>query len=145
MRVSLFSDFALRVLVYLALVAPERATISDIATAYGISRHHLTKVVHLLGRAGWIRTTRGKHGGMALAMPAAQIRLGQVLRSCDGDTDVAPCRSATTGDCRIAGVCLLAGYLDEARAAFYAELDRRTLADLLTPQQALNTLLLAES
>ena len=144
MRVTTFSDFALRVLMYLALNDEQRATAAEIASAYGISHHHLTKVVHLLGREGWIRTTRGQGGGLALAWPPAQIPLGEVVRACEGDAAVAPCHDLRMGDCRIAPVCRLAGFFGDARAAFYAELNRRTLADLVVDPKPLQRILMAQ-
>lgn len=141
MKVTVFSDFALRVLMYLALNEGRRATAAEIAGAYGISLHHLTKVVQTLGRAGWVQTVRGKGGGLALAQPAPDIRLGDVVRLCEGDGPVAPCRGTGLGDCRIAPACRLAAYFEDARTAFYAELNRHTLADLVAPSDALQRLL----
>lgn len=145
MRVTTFSDFALRVLMYLALNEGRRATAAEIAGAYGISHHHLTKVVHLLGRGGWIRTTRGQGGGLALEKPPTQIRLGEVVRACEGGGQVAPCHGRPSGDCRIAPVCRLAGIFEQAQAAFYAELDRHTLADLVLDAAPLQRILMPEA
>lgn len=144
MRITTFSDFALRVLMYLALADGRRATAAEIAGAYGISHHHLTKVVHLLGRSGWIRTTRGQGGGLMLEQPPARIRLGDVVQACEGEVSVAPCRGRPPGDCRIAPACRLAGFFAQARDAFYAELNRHTLADLVVDAVPLQRLLIAD-
>lgn len=144
MKITTFSDFALRVLMYLALHDGQRTTAGEIAEAYGISHHHLKKVVHLLGRGGWIRTTRGQGGGLALAQPPAQIWLGDVVRACEGDAPLAPCHGQPLGDCRIAPVCRLTGFFQEAQAAFYAELNRHTLADLIADPQPLRRILMVD-
>lgn len=144
MRLTLFSDFALRVLMYLALNEGQRATAGEIAEAYGISHHHLKKVVHLLGRGGWVRTTRGQGGGLALEQAPARIPLGDVVRACEGEAPLAPCHGQPAGDCRIAPVCRLSGFFEAARAAFYADLNRHTLADLVDDPQPLQRILMVD-
>lgn len=144
MKITTFSDFALRVLMYLALNEGERATAGEIAEAYGISHHHLKKVVHLLGRGGWIQTTRGQGGGLELGRPPSEIRLGDVVSLCEGDALLAPCRGQPQGDCRIAPACRLTGFFQQAQAAFYAELSRRTLADLVVDPKPLQRILMAQ-
>ncbi|HMN20740.1 MAG TPA: Rrf2 family transcriptional regulator [Ottowia sp.] len=137
MRVTTFTDYAFRVLMYLALQGERRATVDEIAHAYGISVNHLTKVVHQLGRSGWVQTVRGKGGGLQLGQPAAQIRLGDVARLCEGDTTFAACMVNDMKHCRIASACRLAGILDRAFRTFYAELNEHTLADLVRDPAAL--------
>ena len=132
MRVTTFSDYALRVLMYLAVQADRRATVDEIAAAYGISSNHLTKVVHLLGRAGWVQTVRGKGGGLRLGQPAESIRLGEVVRLCEGSAAYVECMVVDLSHhCRIAPACKLSGILSGAFKVFYAELDKHTLADLV--------------
>lgn len=130
MRLSTFSDYSLRVLMYLGM-APERlATIAEIAAAYGISEAHLMKVIHNLGRAGFIKTVRGKGGGVRLGRSPAEIVLGQVVRSTEIDEGLAGCFSQAKS-CRLKEVCRLTGILDEAVEGLYLVLDSYTLADLV--------------
>lgn len=143
MRVTTFSDYALRVLMYLALREDRRATVDEIAAAYAISSNHLTKVVHLLGRAGWVQTVRGKGGGLRLGMPAEEIRVGAVVRLCEGNAAYVECMVQELNHCRIAPACRLSGILNGAFKVFYAELDRHTLAELVQEPQALEDLLVA--
>ena len=131
MRLTTFSDYSLRVLMYLALQDDRLATIQEIATAYDISESHLMKVVHQLARSGVVETVRGKGGGLRLALEPAQIRLGQVVRQAEGDGPIVECLSGEPACCRIASVCRLPGVLVRAFNALYAELDRYTLADLM--------------
>lgn len=144
MRVTTFTDYAFRVLMYLALQDERRATVDEIAHAYGISANHLTKVVHQLGRSGWVHTARGKGGGLALGRPAEQIRLGDVARLCEGDIDPAGCLVNDPKPCRIAGTCHLTGILSRAFRTFYDELNQYTLADLVRQPEALHERLMAE-
>jgi Rrf2 family transcriptional regulator, nitric oxide-sensitive transcriptional repressor len=143
-KLTAFTDYSLRVLILLACKSERRATISEIARTYGISEHHLTKVVHALGKAGWVETVRGKGGGLALAMPPAEIRVGDVVREAEGPAMPAACFGAAGGGCSIAPVCHLQGVLREAVEAFQAVLDRYTLEDLVSNRQALASLLLVE-
>jgi Rrf2 family nitric oxide-sensitive transcriptional repressor len=141
MRLTTYTDYSLRLLMYLAAEPGRRATIADIASAYGISENHLTKVAHGLGREGWLCTVRGQGGGLELAVPAAQIRIGQVVRRSEGGDLPAACFGDKPVDCNIATACQLRGVLAEAVDAFYAALDRHTLADLVRRPRALTRLL----
>jgi Rrf2 family nitric oxide-sensitive transcriptional repressor len=132
MRLTRYTDYSLRVLMFVAARDGEVSTIAQIAGAYGISRDHLMKVAQELGQAGYLRTVRGRSGGLLLARPAAEIRIGDVVRRMEGDCELADC-----GTCVIAPVCVLAGTLDRALAAFMAVLDATTLADIATPRSDL--------
>lgn len=143
MKLTTFTDYSLRVLIYLAADPDRRATIAQVAGAYRISEHHLVKVVHFLGRHGWLNNVRGKGGGLELAMPPEFIPLGDVVRATEGEALVAEC-FGDSGDCCIAPSCRLRGVLAEAVAAFEAVLDRYTLADLVNNQAQLAQVLFFE-
>ena len=130
MKLTVFTDYSLRVLIYLAADPGRRATISEICAAFDVKENHLTKVVHHLGRRGWVETTRGKGGGLLLAKPAEDIRIGSVVRDTEGQAMPAECFAAEESACAIASCCRLKGVLAEAVKAFYAVLDRYTLADI---------------
>jgi Rrf2 family transcriptional regulator, nitric oxide-sensitive transcriptional repressor len=136
MKLTAFTDYSLRVLIYLAAQPKRRATIAAIAESFEVSENHLTKVVHFLGKAGWLANVRGKGGGLELAMPPELIGIGQVVRETEGGA-VAECFASGGGNCCIAGICGLSGVLDEAVKAFYGALDRYTLADLVQNRQEL--------
>ena len=125
MRLSAFTDYTLRTLICLAVRGP--STIAEISGLYAISEAHLTKVVHQLGLAGDIDTRRGRNGGIRLARPPAAINLGGVVRRTE-DTTLVPCLGGEF--CLISRACVLQTALTEALAAFFAVLDRFTLADL---------------
>lgn len=136
MRLSRHTDYALRVLIHLAAEPDRRASIAEIARAYGISENHLMKVVHMLGRAGFIRTVRGRGGGIALARAPEAIGVGDVVRHGEPDLNLADC-----GSCVIAPACGLNGALGEALGAFLAVLDRYTIADVTRRRTDLAALL----
>jgi Rrf2 family nitric oxide-sensitive transcriptional repressor len=143
-RLTTFTDYSLRTLMYLAAQPQRRATIAEIAGAFDISEHHLTKVVHLLGKCGWLANVRGKGGGLSLAMDADAIGVGDVVRRTEGAALPAECFSEEGGHCAIAPVCRLRKALGEAVDAFYAALDRYTLADIARNQRALAGILFVE-
>jgi Rrf2 family nitric oxide-sensitive transcriptional repressor len=130
MRLSTFTDYSVRVLVHLAARPGQRATIGEIASAFGISEHHLVKVVHFLGRKGWLKNIRGKGGGLELGRLPELIVLGQVVRDTEGEAVVAECFDERRSGCAIGRCCLVRGVLADAVAAFYSVLDRYTLADV---------------
>jgi len=142
MKLTAFTDYSLRVLIYLAAQPERRATIGEIATAFAVSEHHLTKVVHFLGKEGWLANVRGKGGGLALAKPPEAINIGDVVRQTEGGA-IVECFGEGGGACRITGLCRLQGVLGEAVAAFHAVLQRYTLADLVHNREALATVFLA--
>jgi Rrf2 family nitric oxide-sensitive transcriptional repressor len=142
MRLTAFSDYTLRVLMYLALDRTRLATIPEIATAYGISENHLMKVVHQLARAGVVESVRGKGGGIRLALAPEEIRLGEVVRVSEGDAPIVVCLSGDPHACRITSSCRLKGILADAFDALYAALNAHTLADLVKKPRALTQLLI---
>jgi Rrf2 family nitric oxide-sensitive transcriptional repressor len=129
-KLTAFTDYSLRVLIYLAADPGRRATVAEICAAFGVKENHLTKVVHHLGKRGWIATVRGKGGGLTLARPAAEIRIGQVVRDSEGPDLPAACFAPGDSDCAIVKSCRLKGVLAQAVDAFHAVLDRYTLADI---------------
>ena len=145
MRLTVYTDYSLRMLIYLASKEDGLATIAEVARSYSISEHHLTKVAHQLGRAGYISTLRGKGGGLRLARPAGEIRLGAVVRHTEPDMALVPCfgsaEAPAGAPCPIVPVCGLRGVLAEALQAFMAVLDRYTLADLVQRRIELRSLL----
>lgn len=136
MKLSTFTDYSLRVLMYLATNTGGRATIAQIAQAFGVSEHHLVKVAHSLGRAGWLANVRGKGGGLELAVPPDKIGVGAVVRHTEGRAVMAECFE-DDNDCSIAADCRLKGVLSEAVKSFYAVLDRYTIADITKNRQQL--------
>lgn len=142
MRLTVYTDYALRVLMYLAVRPEPRPTIGEIAQAHGVSRNHLMKVVYELGRAGFIETARGNRGGLRLKRPAAEIGLGEIIRQTEPDLDLVPCFAAGgAGRCVITPACSLRAALHRARAAFLEVLDQYSLADLVQNRDALLPLL----
>ena len=127
MRLTRYTDYSLRVLMYAGARGDRVSTIAEIARAYGISRDHLMKVVQELGRAGYLRNVRGRFGGILLARPAAEIVVGEVVRRTEADFELVEC-----GSCVIAPACGVTGALREALDAFMSVLDGYTLDDLLT-------------
>jgi Rrf2 family nitric oxide-sensitive transcriptional repressor len=131
MQLTRFSDYTLRVLIYLALHPDRLATIEELAEGYGISRGHLMKVVHHLGQRGYVETIRGRGGGLRLARTPETIRIGEVVRGSEENLALVECFEPATNGCRIAPVCALRPALREALDAFLAVLDRYSLADLV--------------
>ncbi len=131
MRLTDRTDYAFRVLMYLAANGGRLATVGEIAARYGISHSHLTRVVWALGRAGFVETVRGKGGGLRLARPAEAVAVGAVARSMERGIPLAECFPGGNGGCRIETCCVLKGVLAEAEAAFFAVLDRYTIDNLV--------------
>jgi Rrf2 family nitric oxide-sensitive transcriptional repressor len=141
MKLTSFTDYSLRVLIYLAAEPGRRATVAEIASVFEVSENHLTKVVHFLGKNGWLANVRGKGGGLGLALEPQQIVIGQVVRHTEGADMPAECFGDAQGRCRIERICHLRGVLQEAVDAFYAVLDHYTLADLAQNRAALSRVL----
>ena len=130
MRLTSFTDYGLRMLMRMA-GAPERGfSTAELAQEFGLSRHHLTKIVQSLARAGYVTTRRGGGGGATLARPAAEIRLGAIVRLLEAGQPLVDCFAPGGGDCTINGRCRVKARLRAAEAAFLADLDRSTLADI---------------
>lgn len=141
MRLTTFTDYSLRVLIYLALEPDRRATISEIAGAFGVSENHLMKVAHFLGKQRLLANVRGKGGGMALARAPEKINVGAVVRLTEADALPAECFDRDNNRCVITPACRLRHVLDEAVESFYETLSRYTLADLVEERRALARLL----
>ena len=141
MRLTLHTDYALRVLIHVAIADGKLITINDIAHSFHISKQHLMKVVHYLGRKGYLDTVRGRGGGIRLRRQPRDIKIGQVVRDTEESLDLIGCLERS-GYCPIQRVCVLRGVLYDATQAFLAVLDGYTLADLIKPQRALSSLLL---
>lgn len=137
MRLTAFTDYCLRVMMYSALAGNRLVTINEIAQAYNISASHLTKVVFFLGQHGYLLTVRGKGGGVRLTDEPRQVNLGRLVRAAETDNVMVECFDPQHSQCRIASVCRLMNVLQGAQEAFYTELSRHTLADLLVPSAGL--------
>lgn len=141
MRLTVYTDYALRLLMYLALKDNGRATIAEIAKSYGISRNHLMKVAYELGQAGYVETLRGRGGGLKLAKPAEAIGLADVVRHTEQDMALVPCFKPIDAPCVIRPSCVLRHALARANAAFVDVLDEYSLSDLVKPRTPLRGLL----
>lgn len=130
MRLTLYSDYSLRLLMYCATRHGELVTVQEVASAYGISKNHLMKVAFDLGRKGYLETVRGRGGGLKLSRPPAKIGLGAVVRDVEEDFTLVECFDPKTNQCTISGPCGLRGALAKALRAYLAVLDEYTLADL---------------
>lgn len=130
MRLTSFSDYALRVLMFAASRGEELITIEETAEAYGISRTHLMKVANQLTRAGFLKAVRGRSGGLTLAMKPSKMRIGDIVRATEPDFALVEC-FGDNNQCRITPQCRLRGVLSEGLSAFLASLNKHTLADLM--------------
>jgi Rrf2 family nitric oxide-sensitive transcriptional repressor len=131
MRLTDFTDYSLRVMLYLAVRDSGLSTIQEISGAYGVSKNHLMKVVQLLGERGWVDTMRGRNGGLRLAECARTLKIGEIVRATENDFALVACLGAEDRrQCVIEPHCRLKGVLVAAREAFLRELDRYTIADL---------------
>jgi Rrf2 family transcriptional regulator, nitric oxide-sensitive transcriptional repressor len=132
MRLSLHADYALRTLIYLGAHPGESASTEQISRAYGISKNHLVRVIQTLGQRGYLHVTPGRTGGISLARDPMKIRLGQVVRDAEPNLNLVECFDKEANTCPITSICGLKRHLHDALNAFLTELDRHTLAHLLT-------------
>jgi len=137
MRLTLHTDYALRLLMVLAMEPDDLHTVEEVARRYGISRNHLTKVTQTLVQAGFVDSQRGRGGGLRLARLADAINLGAVVRATEDSFALVECFAPESNTCVISSACGLRGPLDEALRAFLAVLDRYSLADLIRHPRAL--------
>lgn len=140
MRLTAYTDYSLRVLIYLALQPGRLATIREISERYDLSRNHLMKIVHELGKEGFVETVRGNKGGIRLQKPPEQVTVGEIVRAMEDGMNIAECFKPGVSICQIAPACVLKGVLHEALENFLAVLDRYTLADLTKPNTDLTRL-----
>ena len=145
MRLTTFTDYSLRVLMYVAAHPDGRTTIAEIAGAYDISEHHLTKVVHFLGKEGYLDNMRGRGGGLTLAREPAAINVGEVVKLTEGGDVPAECFERDSNTCAITADCKLKHALAEAVDAFYKALRRYTLEDVVKNRKALGRALFIAS
>jgi Rrf2 family transcriptional regulator, nitric oxide-sensitive transcriptional repressor len=130
-HLTLHADYALRVLLYLAAHPGRVVSTAEVSEAYGISKHHLVRVVQGLGRHGFVEVRPGRSGGVLLARAPSEISVGQVVRHMEPDFNVVECFNPETNTCPITPACGLIGVLGEATRAFLSTLDKYTLEDLL--------------
>ena len=133
MRLTDYTDYALRLLMHLGFNPGKLITVREIAEIHGISHNHLTKIAHQLGVLGVLRTLRGRAGGIQLARPPEQIMLWSVIRMTEPDFQMVDCFAATESNCVLAGRCRLKGLLAEATDAYLERLDKVPLSALLGP------------
>lgn len=131
MRLTDYTDYALRVLMYVASQTGRLVTIQEIADNHGISKNHLTKIVHRLGLAGLVTTVRGRTGGIRLARDPHSITIGSVVRLTEPDFIMVECFDETRNTCSLSPVCVLKNTLGRATGAYLQELDRVTLENVL--------------
>ena len=130
MKLTTYSNYALRSLQPAALKAPDRIKVDDVVRVHGMARPHIVKIVHELGRAGYLETLRGRGGGFRLARPAEDIVVGDVVRLTEGPLDLVECFNPERNTCPLIGICKLSRALKAATRAFMAVLDDLTLADI---------------
>jgi Rrf2 family nitric oxide-sensitive transcriptional repressor len=141
MQLTLHTDYALRVLIYLTIQPEKIVTIHEITDFYEISRNHLVKVVHNLSGKGFISTSRGKHGGMQLSRPAEDISIGDVVRQIEANFDIVECFNPDSKKCRVVPICNLKSVLQQANENFLSFLDQYSLAEAVKPNSSLKRIL----
>jgi Rrf2 family nitric oxide-sensitive transcriptional repressor len=141
MRMTFHTDYALRMLLYVAMRPNGTCTVHQVAETYGLSRNHLLKVAQTLSRLGYLETARGRSGGIRLARPATEINIGALVRATEEDFSLVECMQREGGVCVISPACMLKGMFSEALAAYLAALDKYTLADALRNRKALGSLM----
>lgn len=141
MKLTMYTDYSLRVLMYLALDPDHTSTIQEIADHYNISKNHLMKVAYELGQSGYVETVRGRNGGLRLAKPAAEINLGVLVRECEEDFTLVECFDAENNQCVLTPACKLKHVLKEALENYFHSLNQYSLADLLQHRKSMAKLL----
>ena len=141
MHLTSFCDYTLRVLLYLAVHRDRPVSVREVSQAYGVSSHHLVKVVQRLVEHELVETTRGRMGGLRLTASPADINVGAIVRMTEPHMDLVECFDRDSSDCRIESACVLRGVFGEPLAAFFRALDGYTLADLLAPKPRLSKML----
>lgn len=137
MQLTLFTDYSLRTLMYLAARPDKMSSVKEISEHYSISRNHLVKVVHKLSQLDYIATTKGKGGGIKIAQGTEKLRLGDLIRRLEPNMNMVECFDAKTNTCRIAGSCQLKHYLFEATQNFINTMNKYTLADTVQNKELL--------
>jgi Rrf2 family protein len=131
MRLTQFSDYSLRVLIYLALHPEERVTIDQLTDAYYISRHHVRSVVHNLAKLGYIESIQGKGGGVTIAYKPAEISIREIVEKTENDFYIVECFNPDGNSCPIEPLCILKQALSKASESFLQTLDGYTIEDLI--------------
>lgn len=145
MRLTQYTNFALRTLQYVALHDPSIVTVDEVSKAHRISKAHLVKVSHALGQRGYIETIRGRNGGMRLSRPADQITVGEVVRWTEAPMELVECFNTDTNTCPLVGVCHLSRGIQRALRAFLSVLDDITIADITINRGLLLDRLMAQT
>jgi Rrf2 family nitric oxide-sensitive transcriptional repressor len=130
MKLTSYTNYALRALQLAALRAPQLVRVDDVVAIHGLARPHIVKIVHELGKAGFLETVRGRNGGFRLARPAEAIVVGDVVRITEGRLDLVECFNPDTNTCPLVGICKLSSALKRATQAFMQVLDDLTVADI---------------
>lgn len=145
MRLTSYSDYALRLLMFAAAKEQSFLTIAEVSTAYRISKNHLMKIVHDLSLAGFLETVRGRNGGLRLAKLPGDIRIGQILRVTESASPLVECFDSASNTCVVTRACKLKFALKQAQNDFFSRLDQFTLADLVSEPRSFLKLLKSES
>ena len=144
MRLTRYTDYSLRVLMYVGIQLERPVTMTEVAQSHRISRNHVMKVVYELGQLGYLKTSRGKNGGIELGRNPDQINIGQLIRETENNLEIVEC-FGNDNHCPITPACILKRTLSQALSAFFDVLDQYTLADLITPKSDLQKLLSANA
>lgn len=132
MQLTKFTDYSLRILIYLAEHPDRLSTIGEVAELHRIPKHHFVKIAHNLAKLGYIKSVQGKGGGICLNRPAEDINVGKLVRDVEPNFYIVECFDSRNSSCRIVGTCKLRGVLHEALKEFYSVLDNNTLSDLIS-------------
>ena len=130
MRLTSYTNYALRILMVASIRDGELATVQEVADAFGISKAHLVKCVHQLGVWGYLENVRGRNGGFRLAVPGSRITVGEIVRRTEDDLDLVECFNSSTNTCPLIGLCRLSDAFRRACLAFLDVLDKITIADI---------------